>query len=618
MGITPDGDRSKKWLWLARKKLAQCRELGLLSKTIRHDGFTIKVTDVEGNDVGRVTAPVGAVVICTGPDALFNNRAYIMEADNWQGAFVAIGNLNTLYRPDQPTGWTNYIHDTSAEDLTALGYVASPWVPTSPLNVYPPSKLGSYTYADLYFSVMPVPVILPFRDGEAYWAAVSGSVWKGVQYHSLAEAFVNYYAGNGSALGNRISYFDQNGFGDDTTISYQIMPSTGVALVMHHIGLYYDTVGSPARVRLAASYFVGNDKVLTSYAWYGDDGATDSWVDVVAGLRDIISNPSAYTSSAKPLGHYAFSTALNAAPTLLSCTDVTSTGWPGGPYDDQAWFAANPGEVKWKLFYTIHTPGAAPATVNSDYFLSALDAMAGGAILSGPTDWDLARLAMYQLFPSPNQNWRVPYDSVMFHDGSGVVYTWTRKYGGLSFKAAPDGISAVAMAMPAETAVDGVRPTIYFCGTFDSVDMFLCVCEKMAFSGPYSAPVSTGHEVMAVYYGSPFTSWTKLAAPAVGLHLVHVRPVSVDVVDSVVDIKLLGVLEDEVTPGYNFAFFNLTAGVGAWAKLGRLPVDVSPYYNWGVGLFGGGILVNKMISFINQPSALPQMPVGPYSMYEQP
>ncbi|MCK9519443.1 MAG: hypothetical protein M0R74_10550, partial [Dehalococcoidia bacterium] len=82
MGITPDGDRSKKWLWLARKKLAQLRESGNLATALKANGFTISVKDNDGLDGGRITAPMGMVVLASNADGV-----RVMVADNWQGGF---------------------------------------------------------------------------------------------------------------------------------------------------------------------------------------------------------------------------------------------------------------------------------------------------------------------------------------------------------------------------------------------------------------------------------------------------------------------------------------------------------------------------------------------------
>jgi len=584
MGITPDGDRSKKWLWLARKKLAQLRESGNLAQALKANGFTISVKDNDGLDGGRITAPMGMVVLASNADGV-----RVMVADNWQGGFDSRQDYNILFRDPPVFGLYTRVgtKDTTlvADGETTVKFDPAPsQSPFGTVNeVFVP---GAYWENDAH----PEPVVMPFKGGEAFF--VGADVLITAEDEIVFEWLLNWYTSNGSSLTSRTyGHFETQLATLPPWYMFQSIPATHFAVVGFQYFLSYGVSGGKP---YAAMYFwYGTDNVSYTDKFYNED----LFVDLPAGLRTILLTDG-NNSAEKPLGSYAWALTQDAEPTLLHACDDTNTGIPVASPPEEAWYTANPGEVRWKLFYTIKTRAGALATVNSDGFVAALNVIDAG--VGNPiADWNAARRAFYQLFGRPNNNGQVPHDTTMFHADDGNVYVYTRKYG--NFKFTPTGITAAVFTVPVEVAATaGVRPTITYAGA----GLYLCVCEN------FVAP----REVVKIYYGSPFDTWTALPDPASGYHLTYVRPVKV----AAGEIILLGILVDETTPGYRVAFLRYT-GTEEWSIMTKVPVTADDDLVWDIGLFGDGRLVKDLNDYLDPPDVMPQMPVcSTYSDYDQP
>ena len=87
--IRTDGDRSLKRLWFAKKQLANIQNIDVPAKAVQWDGFNFKVWQLgEELNGGRVTAPMGAVVLCSS-----ENGVKISVADCWNGGFTSNSDL---------------------------------------------------------------------------------------------------------------------------------------------------------------------------------------------------------------------------------------------------------------------------------------------------------------------------------------------------------------------------------------------------------------------------------------------------------------------------------------------------------------------------------------------
>lgn len=604
--IKPIGDRSKKKIWFARKKLNQTVELGLPSNIFKYDGFTFLINGI--NEEATIIPPMGAVVICTGPDESDDIKTWILVADHWKGSFNLKVAYNVLHTGIESGGVLYFYKGQTQEYMEDQGFETVPCVPAVVFDFYPPDQIEIS-----YPNTMPWPVVFPFKGGEAYFLCISGIIWNDLdddgevdtgETNSKLEALVNYYASDAASMGGRITLYQEVDPTDLKMRIFQVVPSSGVSLVEHHTFTKYSTKNNK-RV-LATSLGVSDSEEYFTDHWYADD----MWDSLPTDLKDDIL-PVPGNTAVKPIGSYAFALSKDGDPTLLHATDLTNTipfTVPGA--DEETYFAT--GDKYWSLFYIINTlSDPAVYVIKSDQFINLLDTLQGGDILDGsaPYNLEVARETFQQFFPNPNHNFKAPYDSVMFHDEDGTVYTWTRKYGAVKFTTT--GMFSQTLYLPSEvTSTDGVRPTIYFCGVYDEEALYLCICEDM----------SSPHEVEAVYYGTPFSvsSWTKLPDPETGYHLVNVRPVRMSMSEGIEDFYLLGILENESESIYNLAFLHYNDGSGEWKKLGQLPIVYGENYTWSVGFFGKGFLANEMMNFLNPPHVLPQMPIGPYDDYQQP
>lgn len=587
--ITFDGDRSKKRLWFAEKQLAKLKMLGLPSKTVVYDGFTYKVNPLDDLDLGRVMAPMGAVILCSNADGM-----RIMVADNWQGSVTSRQDYNILLRDPAAFGLYTRV-GTKDETLEAEGATTVKFDPAptqSPFGTVNETVTPSTHWEN---DASPEPVIMPYKGAEAFF--IGSDVLITAEDEIVFEWLLNWYTSDGSPLTRRTyGHFETQLASLPPWYMFQGIPATHFAVVgFQHFLEYGVADGKP----YAAKYF-----------WYGADDTSyydnfyneDLFPDLPSGLRTILLT-AGNNSAERPLGSYAFSLTKDGEPTLLHAVDDSnSSAIPVVSPPEEAWYSANPAEERWKLFYVIKTRNGILSTVNSDNFtavLNMIDAGVGNPI----SNWSKARRAFYQLFGRPNNNWQVPYDTSMFHASDGNVYVYTRKYG--KFKFTDSGITTATFSVPAEvTATNGVRPTITYAG--DGV--YLCVCENLV------AP----REVVKIYYGSPFDTWLVLPDPNVGSHLTHVRPVKVLHSVDETEVVLLGILVDEVTPGYYMACLRYT-GTGTWQQMSKIPVDVDPAMTWDIGLFGEGRFADDLNNYLDPPDVLPQMPVcSTYADYDQP
>jgi len=250
--------------------------------------------------------------------------------------------------------------------------------------------------------------------------------------------------------------------------------------------------------------------------------------------------------------------------------------------------------------------------VNSNQFMPLLVDL---AIVTVSGDWFNAKRMFEQVAGAyPNVNFTVPYDSVMFHDHAGIIYTWTRKYGAVKFT--PDGLYIATVLVPTSVSEEeGVRPDITYAGLFEDTHLYLCISNKVKIG------------VRAVHYGSPFTGWTILPECSEGVELINVRPCIV----TPERIFLLGVVKhtiEEIIDGvptevekYAFASLNWTAATDEedastepWRVMGELPFPVGDADNFAIGLYGDDPRCNALAAY-QCPPIVPQSPVGPYDKY---
>lgn len=588
--ITFDGDRSLRRKWFARKQLSVIKDLDVPGKAVKWDGFTFRVWQQDDLDGGRVTAPMGAIVACSSPAGV-----RVSVSDYWAGGVTSLADLNVLYTFGNDLTVTSY-NLVDEETMLASGVQTIKCRPEITASYFGLEDGTTITEETVFIQDQsPMLGIMPYQGAEAFWLTSTSKAFidlNGNEIPDLPKAIIDssltFYNSNGSNLGGRRTITFQGG-GADALQQRIVQQLDSTKQIVHNAATYEWASGDLVR------------------GWFVDfpDFNHIPMSTVLAGssmpdeLEDIILYDDDW-QNIWPVGSYAFQS--NGVQTFLQASDGTNTIKWDGSTTAEAYFIANPGQEHWKLFLTL-TIGGSSYLISSSQFLSLLDSLATVPIIGASTNWTNALRMLYQLFPYPNNNFNVPYDSAMFHAHDDDIYTWTRAYGSVKFDST--GIHSTSLVVPTEVSTEnGVRPDVTLAGVYDEEPLYLCICNKV------------GEEIKAVYYGSPFDSWTAL--PASETTLVHVRPVKV----TPSEIFLIGVMQstelvDEVeTEVYSFAWLRWSLeNSGVWQKLGRLPFSVGDFDTLQVGLFGDDVLVNELTNYLSPPPALPQMPVGPYAKY---
>lgn len=612
MGITFDGDRSRKLMWFIKKLIRDLRMLDLPLKMIEYNGFLLRAWKNGDLFGGHVTAPMGAVVLYSTIDGVKT-----LTADNWSGGFTSRQDMSVLFK-DLPSGTSvNLIDRVPEEDMIAAGFLtilAEPILTGSYYNVAPGGFIDGTSY--VHRDAQPTPVVSPVLASESFWTNLSGNLYVDVngddiqdspQYRQVQDSSMTFYSSDGSVLNNRRTIVSE----EASTLgipsnAITLLPAIELAAVRSHSQGYSITGGH----RYAAMYYTGTiDGLLVGYFML-----STLTTNMPPGLQDAIHDVPE-DSSAWAHGNFAFSTTVDGFPTLLHSIDLTNSQANKATSSEVDWFNAN--DYEWALSFHFNTiPSATVYSVPSSQFIPLLDFLAQNVtmVTGSIVDWNLAVFMFNQLFPRPNSSFTTPHDSVMFNAADGNVYTWARYYNSTrlgqfngsdfnAFKFTHAGLFVTELVIPSVvTDTDGIRPTITYAGD----DLYLCVCETLE-------PPLRVHEI---HVGSPFTVWTAIPIPEGTDNLVHVRPVRV----KLNDIVLLGVIED--TEGlYYFAFLKYKDGSGSWVRMGQIPVtrpDTNPdEANWSVGVFGEGEFSIEMPQYLSQPTATPQIPVGPYSGYNR-
>ena len=623
MGVTFDGDRSRKLLWFAKKLLHTLKMLDLPVKALKYNGFLVRVWKMGGLTGGRVTAPMGAAVAYT-------NRlgTMLMTADHWSGVVDSRSYFHGITKQLTSGLVAVTINKATEEEMVAAGYATFPIVPSTlaspyygtPGGVFPPSPT---TELDAY----PTPGLFPVLGGEAFWTScgcipfidIDGDDVHDGGERDIFEASLNFYNSDGNYLGNRMTLFYEEfaaSIYDVGAKSYIPLPSEQIALIQLQTKQYFTTSGPD---KIAALYYTGAVDVLTLDIWF----LSVIIKNMPSGLQAAILNTAAVCS---PIANHVFSNTVDGPPALLTAIDLTDHGLTSGVIYD--YFDANPGDEHWRLSLHFHTWGESTVdSFDSTNFMGILTTMAD--VHSPPrtdpaNDWDDAAWMMMQMFSRPNHNFTVPYDNATWHDENGDVYTWSRLYGAFKFSRST-GASVTSVNVSSEvTGTDGVRPTITHAG--DGV--YLMVSEEL------NPPI----RVKAIHVGDPLISWTSVPLPVTTVddgitterYLVHVRPVKV----TAGEVVLLGIIEkivDGAEGVYHLAFLRYTdysgTPVGEWYEMAQLPTiraeEVIPgdnlreEANWSVTLFGEGEYVYDIPKYIMQHPIMANMPIPPdYAAYE--
>ena len=592
--IRTDGDRSLKRLWFAKKQLANIQNIDVPAKAVQWDGFNFKVWQLgEELNGGRITAPMGAVAVCSSPEGI-----KIAVADYWAGGFNAAQDLYVVFKDLGVSGeFTTFFQGAIG---SSTGYFPMKFVPaigTSWFGLVDGDTVGPDSVEVENYPCSPVPI--PWK-GETYNITLSATMKYDLDGNGVYDWFRHVFEKNtsfylaGGQQANRMNCVAKHIERADTFDPMWTYQKTGAdRYTSYHGAWLYDFVDSVKVV----GYNIDVTTSTVDNIQFNEILNTDMPEE----LRTILAT-SLNDGSCEPIGSYATDTIFFHA--VNASTYIWSSG--GESCEAKDYYDAHPGDDDWRLFYSMTVDGVAHL-VNYSQFGALLDSLS----LHGTSgDWyDAMRMFSQLVGAWPNCNWTVPYDSVMFRAHDGNLYTWTRPYGSVQISTA--GITVASLSVPDEVLEDGVRPEITYAGTFETAPTYLCICNKV------------NEEVKAVYVGSPFDVWTKLPGVDAGLTLVHVRPAKV----TPMSIFLIGVIKETVTVDgvstdyYNFASLSWSvdsegvASIDTWKKMGRLPFNVGTNDNLQVGLYGEDSRVNDLAAYISPPPIMPQSPVGPYDKY---
>jgi len=600
VSLVIDGNRSLKWLTAGRKLLELIRSLDIPAKQIIRDGFRIKAWQHRDLSKITITAPMGAAVLCV-TDAGMD----LMTADSLYGPFTAARSVFVADPPALPTGYALTYDFYSGEEVATIEF--------SPDSSQPdPRILPGVVYT-------PPAAVLIATAFEFFCACVNSKTAAG---RFLFEVFSNFYALSGETQNRTGHVMEYSSTISGTNI--QLLPAKYLFRSVQHqsIGsIYLQTVDK--MVGAIATFTKTQPAATVSYTMVLGSNAFDGAPGQV--VEALLEN----TALAEPVGSYAFSVAQDAGVVFLHGAKIDLIQLYNTPEGDalEAYFASNPSEKKWVILFSIQKNGLTYLH-SSEQFVEILDEMSSGTVIGtgGVIDYAKAQRMFSLLFPRPNyQSW-APFDSTMFHGPNpGVdpidpttglhennIYTWTRRHGGFKFSAS--GLSRITLVVPPEVEnTQWVRPDITHAGE----GIYLCVCISEGVRETDPEP-----SVLAVYKGSPFSTWEKLSDPPLVVpeagadevqpKLVYVRPVKV----SVEEVTLLGVLMVHNSVTLADEFFFATFQSGGWSKLGRLTPPVGPA-NWSACVFGAGKMSVDLINYPSPPPVLRRMIQLTDSMYDE-
>jgi hypothetical protein len=658
--IIHDSDRALKRLWYAKKKLAVIKMHDLPAKATLYEGFTIKVWQQDELEGGFIKSPMGLVIMHMGENGLTS-----MVADFWMGGINHRAPMNALCT--NPTDQAVNIGKFARADLSAYldPEQGGTWE-ILPFKLIPTgtAKMTGYSTVDLstvYQDLWARPVVFSYL-GEAYWAGMAGSwffydpdgdgnpLTPTLVEKDLTEILLNFYSADGSQstrTGCLVEAGDQlnahparihPGLPQITKEEEETVVIDGVPTVIEVENTYqrfghmhtvaYDRDSSDnANI---GGWFEARPEKVSYYEW-----KVSTIVQGVpnATLRSLMND------HAIPHGNYQFALPgdVDDSPVQqLHCMDAYKhIGLPESAFT--SFYSSNPSLYPYNLTIFKWAQDGAVYTFPSSSFISLLDGLADNPIDlgGGNYDYEVAYYMLGQLFPYPNNNYKCPFDSVMFHSHSGNVYTWTRKYGTVQFSNA--GLAAYTIYLPdLVTLNDGVRPDISVAG---SQNYTLVATKPGKLNDSFLDSDWVG--VKGVFVGTPFAvdSWTQLPDPPTGFRLRYVRPVNLTERDVLghpedgapIGVTFIGVAEQyQILPGetslptypFRACFINYVYNEdtyvweGSWQMMTAIPIETIDWLDqFSVGLFGDGSLVDDLKDHICPPSISANTPVQPYDKY---
>lgn len=600
--ITFDGDRSLKRKWFAEKMIRVIKDIDVPAKATKWDGFTFTAWQRDDLDGGRVTAPMGAIVLCSTTTGI-----KIAISEYWLGVFGIGGDFYRI----RPFSSDTFAYGIISGELAESEWETVPFVPLLNTTLF---KVGSDSVS---VQNQPCcPSVNPYKTAEGSQFVVSDVVSQSGARLVFFCADLLGYGSNNSGLNRKSFYRTFLG----TYIASRFYPrfvcqnrprGCTTTFLGHVDGNYWSEIDGDAPGGAATVAATTSETIIEEETGILTFKDTSIYIrdlypagSIPAEVRNTILTE---VHAAFHLGSYSF-TNSNGELVLVRASYMGSSTL-------NTYYLNTVENEKWKICLSILV-GNQAYVYNLDQFYDLLDGRAvetltettGDPPVTRKVDARVNKIMMY-FFPWPNATGQygsggvmyfasIPHDSAMFHGHDDKVYTWTRSAG--SVKIDTTGMTAAEILVPIEVTDNlGTRPEISHAGN----GIYFCSCNKVKES------------ILGTYYGSPFDGWTRLADPEEGT-LVQVRPVVV----TEDFILLIGVVKTYYNDELVYRFANYTKTLEeevGWALLGVLPFAVADTNNFAMGLYGDDASVQAMYTYPAPPPATPQAMVGPYENYAE-
>lgn len=557
MSITFDGHRSLMRKHFAKRALANARDMGLPSSTTKRDGFMVRVTNLDPDlEMGRVTAPAGAVVACSTRDGV-----QIASADYFLGGF----------NPARPAYILEEIESSPAEITSTIqGVTGSAYARV----IYdPPIPADPPTYTE---PEITTPVVSSFIDENYVYAITGRHKTAAMLYHQGS----SFYPDSGSA---EKSLLFSTGSSRPLifTCTTTIPSDGGFSSFVAPIEAWHLVTGDKPYIVGRAYRMTGSGQVSV-----GTLESRIAYSSFPLSVRNALSYYDMPISGHRPYHIRTYGFCLKelsetSLPTTMQLVGAEHIPFP--PLDDSPEYDLMLPIINW-------SDGISGIIVHTSGIRAFCNDVFGDPDPSPPYNYGQLVEKMLYFFGYPcarGRDWTPP-DSMLIPTDDNTVFAWTRDYGVARFSAV-HGLQKVISGfdVPAlVTGTAGMRPNI----TKSDATHYFCVCEDTA----------TG-SVMGLYSGSPFSTWDEVPMPDDG-ELLHARPIR----NAEQEVIVLGVLL--VAGVHYFAFLhyvdNGSEWTGSWKKAGELPFEVTGSSRWSVCLYGNDPWVSYQQSYLQPPSVV--------------
>ncbi|MDA3870689.1 MAG: hypothetical protein PF589_12285 [Gammaproteobacteria bacterium] len=654
MKLIADGERSRAKVGFGKKLLRIVKMLGVPAKSSMLDGFFFKAKSISGMDSVMIKAPMGAIVSCSKLSGI-----KISMAENWTNQFMPSTDFYSAAVDTTGVSVSFWRSGAAGNEISEHSQISSPYgYPYVSPDIDNPRPNPDYFDGLLGTSLNTPssPVLTPAFNGEAFFISSSmvadtASEVYGHSCHGKAELLLNFFTQSGKQ-DTRYAVLSQsaeqtpsfvNGFYNFEAKKMRYTLNTIFNLPPGEPGATGPTfskraiIASEGLTEFSGELSLGQYWKMSTTGYEYDllkisrvfSGIPEPALATLRGYENLL--PGQMYSD----GQYAFSSPATKDAILF--IHIQAGGWYLLDGCSGSESLCNEYE-NFFTFFNCDDDTVAPTYITS----SQIEGLALYFIYHDQTtvsDFQTER-SVRQMLPYPNRSCDIPFDSCMFHDHDGIIYSWSREHGFIKFT--PNGVylcdesgSSYVEATPAVSPAvvptftftpydfvvvsvpavvlntEGLRPLVTYSGQdSDTGDhIYMCVCESVEEGG-------LNRKVENIFRGSPFSLWAEIPMPGPDYTLLKTRIINA----TSTSINVLGVVKSIVNEivVFNLAFlgFKDASESNQWVLLGSIDtVDDGTAMEWDMCLFGDGPFVGAMNNYPSLPASTPQHPISPYNMY---